>query len=152
MKRRRSGPPAGNFLENTCPVRVRFQEVDSLRMTWHGHYLSYFEEGRSAFGREYQFGYEDIHAAGCFAPLVHVDLDYLLPTRYDEELSVRTRLHLVPGAKLVFTYLVSKATGEAAVRGTTEQIFTDHEGQLIYCRPEFFDRFVERWKERALHP
>ena len=34
------------YLEETTTVRVRFQAVDSLRSVWHGHYVSYFEEGR----------------------------------------------------------------------------------------------------------
>ncbi len=56
MRRHRWGTPSSDYLEVTTQVRVRFQEVDSLRVVWHGHYLSYCEEGRTAFGREFGFG------------------------------------------------------------------------------------------------
>lgn len=34
-------------------LRVRFSEVDSMQIVWHGEYVRYFEDGREAFGREF---------------------------------------------------------------------------------------------------
>jgi len=64
------------FLESTVSLRVRFCEVDILQVVWHGHYFTYFEEGRNAFGREYQFDYENILKEGYIVPLVHAEVDY----------------------------------------------------------------------------
>ncbi len=36
-------------LINSTKFRVRFSEVDSLRIVWHGNYLKYFEDGRDAW-------------------------------------------------------------------------------------------------------
>ena len=44
-------------LSEVIPINIRFHEVDSLRIVWHGHYLKYFEDGREAFGRKYGIGY-----------------------------------------------------------------------------------------------
>ena len=44
---------ADGYLECAAEVTVRFQEVDSMGVVWHGHYLTFFEEGRAAFGREF---------------------------------------------------------------------------------------------------
>ena len=30
-------------------IIVRFSEVDSMRIVWHGNYLKYFEDGRESF-------------------------------------------------------------------------------------------------------
>jgi len=129
-----------------CQVRVRFQEVDSLLVTWHGHYLSYFEEGRHAFGRQYGFGYQHMIAAGFVAPLVHAELDYLSPSRFGEVLEVRTRLYFVDGARLHFSYRITGEDGQVKVEGHTIQVFTDAQGQLSFCRPRFFEAFLEEWK------
>ena len=41
-------------------LRVRFSEVDSMQIVWHGEYVRYFEDGREAFGREFAgLGYMD---------------------------------------------------------------------------------------------
>lgn len=37
--------------------RVRFDEVDSLGIVWHGHYVKYLEDGREAWGRKYGLTY-----------------------------------------------------------------------------------------------
>ena len=39
----------------TCrtPIRVRFSEVDSMQVVWHGEYMRYFEDGREDFGRRF---------------------------------------------------------------------------------------------------
>ena len=53
-----SGEPA---LSCITPLRVRFSEVDSMRVVWHGEYVRYFEDGREAFGEQYPgLGYLDI--------------------------------------------------------------------------------------------
>ena len=32
---------------------VRFSEVDSMNVVWHGSYMLYFEDAREEFGRKY---------------------------------------------------------------------------------------------------
>ena len=65
MTRPRFPEPGPRWLEARVPVRVRFSEVDALKIAWHGHYVTWLEEGREGFGRELGFGYQDVAAAGC---------------------------------------------------------------------------------------
>ena len=74
MRRRKRARPEGDYLEHRVRVNVRFQEVDSMQVVWHGHYVSYLEDARVAFGREYGIGYDDIRRAGLAAPIVHLRL------------------------------------------------------------------------------
>ena len=41
------------MLKNTVEIPIRFSEVDSLHVVWHGHYVKYFEDGREAFGKDF---------------------------------------------------------------------------------------------------
>ena len=36
-------------LTNRTTFRVRFSEIDSMQIVWHGEYVRYFEDGREAF-------------------------------------------------------------------------------------------------------
>ena len=47
VKRKSSKVPS---LINQTRIRVRFSEVDSMQIVWHGEYVRYFEDGREAFG------------------------------------------------------------------------------------------------------
>lgn len=147
-KPRRFGPPAGRYLQDIAEVRVRFQEVDSMNVVWHGHYLTYFEEGRCALGRRYGFDYTDFAAHGFMAPMVHSELDYFAPARFGEVLAVRTRLHLDPSARIDFTYRVARKDDDTTlVLGRTVQVLTAANGQLCLAQPRFFVDFVARWQD-----
>lgn len=149
MPRKRARRPEGGYLEHTVRVRVRFQEVDALGIVWHGHYLSYFEDGRAAFGAEYGLGYDDILQAGFIAPVVKVWCEYVAPARLNDELDVTTRMQCDGAAKLVFYYEIRQVhDGALVTTGETVQVFTDAQGRLLLAAPEFITAFLERSKSR----
>ena len=37
-------------LKAYAELKVRFNEVDSMAIVWHGNYVKYFEDARIAFG------------------------------------------------------------------------------------------------------
>lgn len=147
MTRPRFPEPGPRWLEARVPVRVRFSEVDALKIAWHGHYVTWLEEGREGFGRELGFGYQDVAAAGCLIPLVHLELDWFSPARHGDELHVITRLHPDERAQLQFTYEVLHGATRLA-RGRTVQVFTDLGGQLLLTRPPVYDAFLARHADR----
>lgn len=140
---RRWALPGGPFLEVTSPVRVRFQEVDSLRIVWHGHYLTYCEEGRLGFGAALGLGYDDLARAGLAVPVIHAELDYHAPARFGDTLSVRTRLYPVPGAQLQLRYRITREA-ELLATAFTVQAFTSLEGELQIARPPAYAGFLRR--------
>ena len=38
-------------------IDIRFSEVDSMHVVWHGNYAKYFEDAREAFGEKYGLDY-----------------------------------------------------------------------------------------------
>lgn len=69
-------------LKETIPFSVRFSEVDSMNIVWHGSYSLYFEDAREAFGKRYGLGYFDIFGNGYYAPLVELSFNYKRPIKY----------------------------------------------------------------------
>ena len=132
-------------------MRVRFQEVDLLEVVWHGHYVSYFEEGRLGFGEQFGFSYQDVLAAGFIVPVVHLELDYLAPARFGDRLTVRARLHPEPAARVSFSYVVARGE-QVLATGRTVQIFTDPEGQLLMTRPPYYEEFLAKWQDALIQP
>ena len=66
-------------LTETIDINIRFSEVDSMDVVWHGSYPLYFEDAREAFGKKYGLGYMDIFKNGYFAPLVELNFQYKKP-------------------------------------------------------------------------
>ena len=65
------------MLINKKEIEVRFHEVDSLRIVWHGNFIKYFEIGREAFGKEFGLTYMQVYDHGFFMPIVKGELAVL---------------------------------------------------------------------------
>ena len=128
------------ILTDTIEVPVRFSEVDSLGIVWHGHYLRYFEDGREAFGKRYGLSYLDYYAEGYLVPIVSVQCDYKQVVRYGDRIIVETTYTPCESAKINFTYrLVNAETRDLVVTGSTTQVFLSKDKlTLQLTNPDFF--------------
>lgn len=72
MKRKTS--PHQAALTDRTTIKVRFSEIDSMQIVWHGEYVRYFEDGREAFGKRYGLDYMSIYREGYVVPIVRPDL------------------------------------------------------------------------------
>ena len=93
-------------LSERTEVKVRFGEVDSMRIVWHGHYLKYFEDAREAFGDRYGLGYLDVYKHNVMIPIVKVDCDFKKPLKYGDAAIVEATYIHTEAAKIVFEYKI----------------------------------------------
>ena len=134
-------------LVNRTKLRVRFSEVDAMRVVWHGEYVRYFEDGREAFGREYPgLGYLDFYANGYTAPIVDMQLQYISPLTVNDVAVIETRYMDNAAAKLCFEYIVRRQSDGALVaRGSSVQVFVDSEGNMVLNNPPFYEEWKNKW-------
>jgi len=78
--------------EHTITIRVRYPEVDAMGYVHHSRYFQYFEMGRVELLRSIGHSYADLEKAGIFFAVVKVECRYRAPARYDEELTLLTRV------------------------------------------------------------
>lgn len=121
-------------------VPVRFNEVDSMHIVWHGVYATYFELAREAFGEKYNIGYLDIYEKGYFTPLVELNIRYRRPLLYGNNARIVVTFKNTDTAKILFDYKIYDAdSGMLAATGSTVQVFTNAKTQkLEWQSPEFF--------------
>src|SRR5437016_1484518 len=79
-------------LEHTINLRVRYPEVDAMGYLHHSRYLQYFEMGRIELLRAMGHAYTDFVKAGLFFVVVKLEVRYRAPARFDEELSLTTKI------------------------------------------------------------
>src|SRR4029453_19408864 len=78
--------------EQTISIRVRYPEVDAMGYLHHSRYLQYFEIGRVELLRSMGHSYADLERDGVFFVVAKVECRYRAPARYDEELTLTTRI------------------------------------------------------------
>lgn len=147
MRRRKIQEAA---LTNRTSLRVRFSEVDSMAVVWHGEYVRYMEDGREAFGRQYGIGYLDIREAGFVVPLVELNVQYKKFLKYGESAVVETRYIRTEAAKILFEYIIySESDGSVVATGSSTQVFVNAgTGQLELNNPLFYQTWKEKWNIR----
>lgn len=128
-------------------IAVRFSEVDSMQIVWHGNYVQYFEDGREAFGDRYDLNFLKIYEQyGLLTPIVKLSCDYKYSLRYGEKAIVETTYIESPAAKVVFDYRIFRASNsELVTTGRTIQVFISPEGELQLTVPPFLEEWKEKW-------
>jgi acyl-CoA thioester hydrolase len=134
----------------TVKRRVRFEEVDSMGIVWHGCYPSYFEDGRVALGRRYGISYSDFIREQVPVPVRQMQIDYHRPLRFDEEFEITAILHWSDAARINFEYEIHVAQGLLVCTGCTVQLMLDQDFEVLLVPPPFFAAFLTRWKQGEL--
>jgi acyl-CoA thioester hydrolase len=128
--------------------RVGFSEVDPMRIVWFGRYATFFEQASAALRDRCGLSHEDFFRAGIQPPIVRYEVEYLQPSRLDEQLTVVARLHGTDAARLNTSYQVFGPEGALRVAARTVQVFTDiHTGIPCFVPPKIWLDCLERWRK-----
>ena len=123
---------------------IRFSEVDSMQIVWHGSYALYFEDAREEFGRKYHLEYMHMYEFGFYAPLVEFKVNYKQPLKYQDKAKIVITFRNTESAKLIFDYEIYNAkTNVLCATGHTVQVFLDTNYQLLWTLPPF----IREWKK-----
>ncbi|OGP80416.1 MAG: hypothetical protein A2V86_14905 [Deltaproteobacteria bacterium RBG_16_49_23] len=130
------------------PLQVRFFEVDSYGVVWHGHYIGWFEVGRNDLTERFHLGPLQLKEKSLLAPVVELTCEYKLPAAFGDFLLIRTTMERTEVAKLIFHYRVlSQGNGKVLATGSTTHVLTDLKGNLLYrVPPEVFEKIEEMRK------
>ena len=134
-------------LVSTTHTKIRFSELDPLGIVWHGNYVKYMEDGREAFGNEFNLRYIDFFNAGLIVPLVNIDISYKKDLKYNDSIMIETRYIDSPAAKIIFNYKIFNAeTRELVTTASTTQVFLNQQRQLLLAIPSMFEEWKRHWK------
>ncbi|MDR2042655.1 MAG: acyl-CoA thioesterase [Tannerella sp.] len=132
-------------LQTSKEIEVRFSEVDSMNIVWHGSYALYFEDAREAFGKTFGLSYRQCFANQCYAPLVELHVHYKHPLFHGQRARVDIAYRQVPAAKIIFDYEIHLLPDNRLVTtGSSTQVFLDKDFRLLWENPPFY----EAWKKK----
>jgi acyl-CoA thioester hydrolase len=125
---------------------IRFSEVDSMNVVWHGSYMLYFEDARELFGEQYDLTYMGYVRHGYYAPMVEMNIQWKKPILY----GMRPRIDIIyrptVAAKVVFDYEIHDTADESLIATAhSVQVFMDLNYQLVLYSPKFYEEWQQRW-------
>lgn len=123
-------------LKESKTFEIRFSEVDSMNVVWHGSYPLYFEDAREAFGKKYGLEYMSFFDHGYFAPLVELTFHYKKAIKYGMKPRIDIIYRPTVAAKIVFDYEIHDPEDESLIAtGHSVQVFMDTNYQLVWVTP-----------------
>ena len=129
---------------------IRFSEVDSMNVVWHGNYAIYFEDAREEFGRKFDLGYLTMYGEGYYAPLVELSFKYKSPIIYGMKPEITITYTPTEAAKIVFDYEIrDTVSGRILATGRSVQVFMTLDYKMVLTNPEFFVCWKKRWEIEA---
>lgn len=135
-------------LTTSFRLKIRFSEIDAMRVVWHGAYAKYFEDAREYFGEVFELGYKLIEENQVFAPIVDLSFQYKKPLRYGMKPEVVITYVPTEAAKIVFDYEIRDAESqEVMATGHSVQVFMDLNYELIWTNPTFYEEWKKKWLE-----
>ncbi|WP_374992424.1 acyl-CoA thioesterase [Paraburkholderia sp. SARCC-3016] len=129
-------------------VEVPFHDVDAMNVCWHGNYLKYFEIGRAALLRAFDYDYREMQASGYLWPIVEAHLKYVRPATYGQQLEVRAELLEYRNRLKIGYTIVDRASGTRLTKGYTIQVAVDAASQELQFEspPVVFEKLERVWK------
>ncbi|MGA3843072.1 acyl-CoA thioesterase [Ralstonia nicotianae] len=109
-------------LSASACIEVPFHDVDAMAVCWHGHYLKYFEIGRAALLRAFDYDYPEMRASGYLWPVVEAHLKYIRPATYGQRIEVRATLIEYENRLKIGYEIADCASGQRLTKGHTIQV------------------------------
>jgi len=131
-------------------ITVRFNEIDAFQIAWHGHYVSWMEIGRNGLAGMFDLNSDQLREAGFLGVVVDVRIKYLQPARFNDLITIRTRLLSGETATLSFESLIMGPDNKKLAVGVVSHALTDLNGVLQFQMPPAVAERVERmraWQE-----
>ena len=133
--------------------RVHYYETDRMGVTHHSNYIRMMEEARVDFMAQLGWPYAKMEALGVMSPVTALNVKYIAPTTFDDQVEVRVFVKAFNGVKLVIRYEMVKQGGDEPVTvltGESEHVFLNGEGRFVRMKremPEFTQLLLDLAEE-----
>lgn len=126
--------------------KVQFYETDGMGIVYHGNYIQWMGEARTAFMEQLGCGYETLVDAGIDIALTGVSCHYRSMTRFGAHVDLFLTIIALSPARLALAYrMVDVETGTLRCEGESRHFFYDRKkgrpAALKRLRPELYQRF-----------
>tara|TARA_B100002051_G_scaffold270168_1_gene302610 strand:- start:276 stop:680 length:405 start_codon:yes stop_codon:yes gene_type:complete len=119
------------MIKGDIKLRVRYSDTDQMGYVYYGRYASYYEIARVELFRNLGFSYKKLEEEGIGMPVIDMETKYLLPIKYDEEITISTRIEKLPSSRIIFHYEILNQNNDLANTAKTTLTFIN----LLNKRP-----------------
>jgi len=126
------------------PVRVYYEDTDAGGVVFYANYLKFFERARTEMLRSLSYEQDELIAnEGIIFVVRSVQVDYLSPARFNEQLQVSADVSLAKKASLTFEQVITRGN-DVLCKGSVRIACLDAQTMRPKAIPE---KLLEQLKE-----
>ncbi len=119
-------------------LRARYSETDQMGFVYYGIYAQYYEVARVEAMRDIGILYASIERdLEIWMPVMHMEVRYLRPARYDELLTIHTTVPVLPDKDIRFRYEIKNEEGDLLNGALVKLCFLDAATLQRISAPDF---------------
>ncbi len=132
------------LIHHDTTVRVRYAETDQMGVVYHSNYLIWFEVGRVELMRSLGFDYKRMELDDdTYIVVADIHCRYQHPARYDEVLTVRTRILEAKTRTLKFGYEIFRREDQKLLAiGHTIHVACSRDGHVKHFPDKYKAAFL----------
>lgn len=116
--------------------RVLYADTDMMGVVYYGNYGRLFEMGRTEMIRNMGLPYIELERAGIVMPVYSVESKYKNVIRYDELITIETKVKTIPVARMEFFHRIFNEDGGLAHEAKVVLVFLDRKSNRPVRAPE----------------
>ena len=129
-------------------IKVEFYDLDPMNVVWHGNYVKYLEVARCDMLSKLGYTYVDMKNDGYAYPVATMEMKYIKPCTFGQELKVVTIVEEIEPALVIKYVIFDNKTGEKMFKAKTMQIAVDiNSKQTVYEAPENLKKIIKTLKD-----
>jgi acyl-CoA thioester hydrolase len=98
--------------------------------------------------RKLGWPYKKIEESGIMLPVLSLNVKYIKPAYYDDELTIKTFVRKLPGVRIEFEYEVYNDNNELINKGDTTLVFVDMKTNKPTNAPADFIDEIKKYFEK----
>jgi len=123
--------------------RVLYSDTDKMGYMYYGQYAKYLEMGRVEAMRNLNLSYKSMEESGVMMPVLNLNVKYIKPLFYDDEVTLVTKVFKMPDTRIHFQYDLLNPRGELSTVAETTLVFVDCESGKPCLIPSNFKTKIE---------
>jgi len=127
-------------------LRIRYGETDQMGYAYYGNYPQYLEVARVEWLRSLGFSYKKMEADGIMLPVISLNIQYLKPLTYDENITVKIYLKKTPTVRIEFDYEIFNEQKVLCSKANTQLVFVNMHNRKPVSAPDYL---IERIKNET---
>ena len=116
---------------NKIEFRIRYADTDHFGVVYYSKYLDWMEAGRTEILRDNGINYAQLEDENKFAPVVHLEIDYMDSPKYDDIVVLETKIEKIGNSSVTFSYEIKSKEGKLFAKATTVNVFITKDREKV---------------------